>query len=79
VAGELINEAALAMEYRASCENIARICHAYPVKNNLFYDHYLLLFYDQSHKKKQIFKLILVKQLVSVNISIFLFSITFSL
>jgi dihydrolipoamide dehydrogenase len=49
VAGELINEAALAMEYRASCENIARICHAYPVKNNLFYDHYLLLFYGQSH------------------------------
>ena len=31
VAGELINEAALAMEYGASCEDIARVCHAHPV------------------------------------------------
>ena len=30
-AGELINEAALAMEYGASCEDIARVCHAHPV------------------------------------------------
>jgi len=30
VAGELINEAALAMEYGASCEDIARVCHAHP-------------------------------------------------
>lgn len=29
-AGELINEAALAMEYGASCEDIARVCHAHP-------------------------------------------------
>jgi len=30
VAGELINEAALAMEYGASCEDLARTCHAHP-------------------------------------------------
>jgi len=29
-AGELINEAALAMEYGASCEDVARVCHAHP-------------------------------------------------
>jgi len=27
----LINEAVLAMEYGASCEDIARVCHAHPV------------------------------------------------
>jgi len=30
VAGELINEAALAMEYGASSEDLARVCHAHP-------------------------------------------------
>lgn len=30
VAGELINEATLAMEYGASCEDLARVCHAHP-------------------------------------------------
>ena len=30
VAGELINEAALALEYGASCEDVARVCHAHP-------------------------------------------------
>ena len=30
VAGEQIHEAALAMEYGASCEDIARTCHAHP-------------------------------------------------
>jgi dihydrolipoamide dehydrogenase len=29
-AGEMINEAALALEYGASCEDIARVCHAHP-------------------------------------------------
>ena len=33
VAGELINEAALAMEYGASCEDVARVCHAHPVRS----------------------------------------------
>ena len=32
-AGEIINEAALAMEYGASCEDIARVCHAHPVND----------------------------------------------
>lgn len=31
VAGEMINEAALAMEYGASAEDVARVCHAHPV------------------------------------------------
>ena len=30
VASELISEAVLAMEFKASCEDIARICHAHP-------------------------------------------------
>lgn len=30
VAGELVNEVALAMEYGASCEDLARVCHAHP-------------------------------------------------
>lgn len=34
-AGELINEAALAMEYGASSEDIARVCHAHPVRTIL--------------------------------------------
>ena len=33
VAGELINEAVLAMEYGASAEDVARVCHAHPVSN----------------------------------------------
>ena len=37
VAGEMINEAALAMEYGASCEDVARVCHAHPVSVTLFY------------------------------------------
>jgi pyruvate/2-oxoglutarate dehydrogenase complex dihydrolipoamide dehydrogenase (E3) component len=31
---QLINEAALAMEYGASCEDVARVCHAHPVRMN---------------------------------------------
>ena len=31
IAGELINEACLAMEYGASAEDVARVCHAHPV------------------------------------------------
>ncbi|OTF77692.1 dihydrolipoyl dehydrogenase, mitochondrial-like protein, partial [Euroglyphus maynei] len=30
VAGEIINEAVLAMEYGASAEDVARVCHAHP-------------------------------------------------
>jgi len=35
-AGELVNEAALAMEYGASCEDIARVCHAHPTVSEAF-------------------------------------------
>ncbi|XP_040571833.1 dihydrolipoyl dehydrogenase, mitochondrial [Lepeophtheirus salmonis] len=35
-AGELINEATLAMEYGASCEDIARVCHAHPTVSEAF-------------------------------------------
>jgi len=35
-AGELINEAALAMEYGASCEDVARVCHAHPTVSEAF-------------------------------------------
>lgn len=43
----MINEAALAMEYGASCEDVARVCHAHPVspinyqKINAVFDSYL--------------------------------------
>ena len=37
VAGELINEATLALEYGASCEDIARVCHAHPVSYIFIY------------------------------------------
>ena len=32
-AGELINEAVLALEYGASAEDVARVCHAHPVSH----------------------------------------------
>ena len=35
-AGELINEAALAMEYGASSEDVARVCHAHPTVSEAF-------------------------------------------
>ncbi|XP_018581596.1 dihydrolipoyl dehydrogenase, mitochondrial [Scleropages formosus] len=35
-AGEMINEAALAMEYGASCEDVARVCHAHPTVSEAF-------------------------------------------
>lgn len=34
-AGELVNEAVLAMEYGASAEDVARVCHAHPVSDLL--------------------------------------------
>jgi len=36
VAGELIAEACLAMEYGASCEDVARVCHAHPTVSEAF-------------------------------------------
>merc|ERR1712242_151898 len=35
-AGEMINEAALAMEYGASCEDVSRVCHAHPTFSEAF-------------------------------------------
>ena len=35
-AGEMIAEGVLAMEYGASCEDIARVCHAHPVRDFKF-------------------------------------------
>uniref|UniRef100_A0A8D2QBV7 dihydrolipoyl dehydrogenase n=1 Tax=Zonotrichia albicollis TaxID=44394 RepID=A0A8D2QBV7_ZONAL len=35
-AGEMVNEAALAMEYGASCEDVARVCHAHPTVSEAF-------------------------------------------
>ncbi|KFM79332.1 Dihydrolipoyl dehydrogenase, mitochondrial, partial [Stegodyphus mimosarum] len=35
-AGELVNEAALAMEYGASSEDVARVCHAHPTVSEAF-------------------------------------------
>jgi len=35
-AGETINEAALAMEYGASAEDVARVCHAHPTLSEAF-------------------------------------------
>jgi len=35
-AGEMINEAALAMEYGASAEDVARVCHAHPTLSEAF-------------------------------------------
>ena len=42
-AGELINEACLAMEYGASAEDVARVCHAHPVRFIIFFE---LLYLD---------------------------------
>jgi len=36
VAGEMINEAALAMEYGAAAEDVARVCHAHPTVSEAF-------------------------------------------
>lgn len=35
----MINEAALAMEYGASCEDVARVCHAHPVRTFIYLIH----------------------------------------
>ena len=35
-AGEMINEAVLAIEYGASCEDVARTCHAHPTLAEAF-------------------------------------------
>lgn len=42
----MVNEAALALEYGASCEDIARVCHAHPVSINNTIDGHLKIFFD---------------------------------
>uniref|UniRef100_A0A5F9DL56 Dihydrolipoyl dehydrogenase n=1 Tax=Oryctolagus cuniculus TaxID=9986 RepID=A0A5F9DL56_RABIT len=44
-AGEMVNEAALALEYGASCENIARVCRAHPTLSEAFREANLALEY----------------------------------
>ncbi|CAF0721915.1 unnamed protein product [Adineta ricciae] len=48
VAGELINEAALAMEYGASCEDVARVCHAHPTWSESFKEANLQAYFGKS-------------------------------
>ncbi|XP_041349898.1 dihydrolipoyl dehydrogenase, mitochondrial-like [Gigantopelta aegis] len=48
VAGELINEAALAMEYGASCEDIARVCHAHPTVAEAFREANLAAYFGKA-------------------------------
>lgn len=47
-AGEMINEAALAMEYGASCEDVARVCHAHPTESEAFREAALAAYCGQS-------------------------------
>lgn len=45
----MVNEAALALEYGASCEDIARVCHAHPVIiNNITINSYSVFFWHKS-------------------------------
>ncbi|KAK7862573.1 hypothetical protein R5R35_004188 [Gryllus longicercus] len=47
-AGELIAEACLAMEYGASCEDIARVCHAHPTCSEAFREANLAAYFGKS-------------------------------
>ncbi|GAB6024173.1 hypothetical protein CHUAL_008876 [Chamberlinius hualienensis] len=47
-AGELINEAALAMEYGASCEDVARVCHAHPTCSEAFREANLAAYFGKA-------------------------------
>ncbi|XP_054163599.1 dihydrolipoyl dehydrogenase, mitochondrial-like [Oppia nitens] len=48
VAGELINEATLAMEYGASCEDVARVCHAHPTCAEAFREANLAAYFGKA-------------------------------
>lgn len=54
-AGEMINEAVLAMEYGASAEDIARVCHAHPVSSLYIYVTSYRPLHDLSSLKAQDF------------------------
>lgn len=47
-AGEMINEAALAMEYGASCEDVARVCHAHPTCSEAFREANLAAYFGKA-------------------------------
>jgi len=47
-AGEMINEAALALEYGASCEDIARVCHAHPTCSEAFREANLAAYFGKA-------------------------------
>lgn len=48
MAGELVNEAVLAMEYGASCEDIARTCHAHPTCSEAFREANLAAYFGKA-------------------------------
>ncbi|KAM7309242.1 dihydrolipoyl dehydrogenase, mitochondrial isoform X1 [Ixodes scapularis] len=47
-AGEIINEAALALEYGASCEDVARVCHAHPTVSEAFREANLAAYFGKA-------------------------------
>lgn len=47
-AGEMINEATLAMEYGASCEDISRVCHAHPTVSEAFREANLAAYFGKA-------------------------------
>ncbi|XP_055342728.1 dihydrolipoyl dehydrogenase, mitochondrial-like [Paramacrobiotus metropolitanus] len=46
--GEMINEAALAMEYGASAEDVARVCHAHPTTSEAFREANLAAYFGKA-------------------------------
>lgn len=47
-AGEMINEAVLAMEYGASAEDVARVCHAHPTLSEAFREANLAAYFGKA-------------------------------
>ncbi|XP_064473797.1 dihydrolipoyl dehydrogenase, mitochondrial-like [Ornithodoros turicata] len=47
-AGEIINEAALALEYGASAEDVARVCHAHPTVSEAFREANLAAYFGKA-------------------------------
>ena len=48
-AGEMIHEAALAMEYGASSEDVARTCHAHPTLSEAIKEACLAAYFKAIH------------------------------
>lgn len=47
-AGEMIAEATLAMEYGASCEDVARVCHPHPTLSEAFREANLAAYFGKA-------------------------------